>query len=152
MPTAKKPQPIIDAGAERSTLRKTVERTLAIIGTTLMWLVLLYFVYEQLFIENEARAVVAVDLIGVTAALVALVAGGWQLYNWLLYRGADRRRAIKPHSPAKIGALYGISADDMAIIGEERQITTIRYADGKYYFVVAGHEPIEIVSLRGHSK
>lgn len=142
-------KPVIDESEGRSKLRKTVEFILAVIGTLLMWFVLFLFVYKRIFVEADGRAIDALLLLTVIGVVVILVQGGWQFYNWYLYHGTDRRQSFPWQPLDVVGRLYGIEEPDMQTLQDVRQSTVVRFEDGKYYYVIDGEAPIEIVSLRG---
>ena len=82
------------------------------------------------------------------AGFLAFSGGGWQFYNWILYRGKDRRREFRRQSFEEVGNLYGISATDMAYLQDVRKAAVVQFHDNRYYYCIDGEKTIEIGMLR----
>lgn len=143
-------EPVIDEGESRSLPRKSIEFILTCLGTAVMWLALAVYVYQRIFAAGDDRAFAIFILLAFITFAIIIVQGGWQLYNWWRFHGKDRRREFPMQPLAVVGDLYGIEECDMETLQDIRQAAVIRFADSKYYYVVENHEPIEIMSLRGH--
>lgn len=84
----------------------------------------------------------------VVSALIFLIMGGWQFYNWYRFHGKDRRKAFKKQPLSEVAALYGMSESDMQIIQSDFRQASVRYQDGRYWYVLPNERSVEIKSLR----
>ena len=75
-------------------------------------------------------------LYGLIAILNGAILMGWALYNQIRFRGRETRHAIASVSPADLGRLYGVSAEQVAEWQTLPALVIRHDADGKVLAVV----------------
>lgn len=144
-----KNSPIVYVPEKVSKLRYWTETIISLILTVIMWVVLLLYIYYRLFTpENIGRTIDIFEFLLIAAAVILIIGGGWQFYNWFLFHGKDRRQAFPRQSQDVVGSLYGISGEDLTKLQNIQRAAVVRHKDGRYYYCIEGQEPIEITTLR----
>jgi biofilm PGA synthesis protein PgaD len=75
-------------------------------------------------------------LYGLIAILNGAILMGWALYNQIRFRGREARQAIASVTPADLGRLYGVSAEQVAEWQTLPAVVIRHDADGKVLAVV----------------
>ena len=145
-------QPIIVANNGRSSVKIWLEKILSVVLTFALWYILISSIIDKLFITNLDRTILTFAVLGIALALIILIGGMWQFYNWTLYHGKDRRQEFPRQSLEELGQLYGISGENMYKLQEIQSAAVIRFEDGRYYYCMKNHDPIEISALREESE
>ena len=141
-------EPIYARKDDRHFLIRWGEKIFAVVATLVMWAFLGYTLYNKLYVEAGESLWQVMAILGIGLLVSLLFLGGWQFYNWILYRGKDRRREFRRQSLEEVGNLYGISATDMAYLQDIRKAAVVQFHDNRYYYCIDGEKTIEIGMLR----
>ena len=144
-------KPIYSANDKRHFLIRWGERIFAIVMTIIMWIFIAITLHNKLYIEVGDGFWHVIDIMVLGGVAAVIVLGIWQWYNWILYHGKSRRKEFKHHSLHEVGALYGISAEDMARLLDVRKAAVVEFRDHRYYYCLDDGVSIEITSLRKNS-
>lgn len=143
-----KQEPVFDAKAKRNFFIRALEELVAIGATIILWMFLLSTLYNKLYVEVNGNLERMVLILLVSFVLTVVLLGGWQFYNWFRYHNKGRRKEFKAQSLEEVGRLYGISLDNMELLQEIRNVAVVEFKNHRYYYCIAGQEPIEIGMLR----
>ena len=141
-------EPIYARNDDRHFLIRWGEKIFAVVATLVMWAFLAFTLYNKLYVEAGESLWQVMSVLGIGLLVSLLLLGGWQFYNWFLYRGKDRRKEFRRQSLEEVGSLYGISATDMAQLQDIRKAAVVQFRDHRYYYCIDGEKFIEIGMLR----
>lgn len=124
------------------------------VATAILWIVYLALVraailgvlellHGRITTIQGARVVAVLPTLaeyGVFIAINAALLIGWALYNWLRFRGPDRRRAIQPVTPDEVARHFGVDPDVARTMATARIGVLHHLADGR----VAGFDPVAV--------
>ena len=63
--------------------------------TICLWLVLYQEIASQLLGARRQQSLNMLIFLFVVSAIIFVIMGGWQFYNWYLFHGKERRKAFK---------------------------------------------------------
>lgn len=141
-------EPVYVVADKRFWLLRLLEKIVVILSTIILWGFIVLTLYHKLFVDINSSLTQVLAVMIVAFAAVVLLLGGWQFYNWFRFHKKARRRAFKQQSLAEVGSLYGISADNMERLQSIRNVAVVEFKNHRYYYCIAGEEPIEIGMLR----
>lgn len=143
---------IININSRRNKLVVSAEWGLSVVLTIFLWIILFKGIVNQLLGEKLQQTLGMMSFLFVVSALIFLIMGGWQFYNWYRFHGKDRRKAFKKQPLSEVAALYGMSENDMQIIQSDFRQASVLYQDGHYWYVPLDGQSVEIKALREKDK
>ena len=140
-------KPIYAARDDRHFLIRWGEKLLAVLSTLVLWVFLCVTLYYKLCVEvsESLLLVLAILLLGLVVSVLLL--GSWQFYNWARFHKKTRRQEFRRQTLEEVGALYGISATDMAKLQDVRKAAVVECRQHRYYYCIDGEAAIEIGML-----
>lgn len=148
----RQPSWIINVNNRRHKWAVSAEWMVSIALTICLWLVLYQEIASQLLGARRQQSLNMLIFLVVVSAIIFVIMGGWQFYNWYLFHGKERRKAFKKQPLSEVASLYGMSETEMAQMqGDFRQAEVV-YAAGRYWYVLPEGRRIEITSLREKDK
>ena len=124
---------------------------LAVVATAVLWVFMTHTLYEELVVYASPALWATIDILVIAFVAALLVLGAWQAYNWLWFRDKRRRREFRWQPLEEVAVLYGVSGSDMAVLQDVRQAAVVEFREGRYFYCVDDHEPIEITVLHKHA-
>lgn len=84
--------------------------------------------FQQHILDNATETLAAVQVYGLVIAAATALFIGWAGYNWIRFRGNDRRSAPKPVTTEALARRFAISTDDAEALRRAR-IATVFFDD-----------------------
>ncbi|RME32881.1 MAG: poly-beta-1,6-N-acetyl-D-glucosamine biosynthesis protein PgaD [Gammaproteobacteria bacterium] len=105
---------------------------LAWLAYVYLWLPLISLAAWSLGIQLFYRHMIVLEgykglleLLGIYAAVIALLSGiylGWAIYNWLRFRGVDRRQGMPPVTTEELATRFGIDPAQLEACQQTRRL------------------------------
>ena len=139
---------LIDKKDNRNKFFVIIEFLITIILTAMLWIFLVREIIYKLTAPLYAvRTEAIAEILFLSVFVILVLYLFWQGYNYLRFRGKDRRKVFPRQSIEAFGELYGIDGLDMLRLQAAQKGAVIRFADNRYYFCLPGANPIEIKAL-----
>lgn len=134
---------IIDAPQGRSPFINYAEKFLAIVCTAVLWVVVLWHVYQQIFTGYAALLwglIVFVLKITLGVYLIILL---WQEYNLHMFGDKERRKLRKPLSAQELEAMLGITNAQFNVLHQAKRVD-LSVSDDNYSYCLNDNQKIEV--------
>ena len=134
---------IIDAPKGRSPIIHHAERILAVMCTTILWVIVLRHIYQQIFTGYNAILWGLTAFVLKITAVVYLIILLWQEYNLRMFGERERRKIRKPLTAQELEQMLGITNAEFEALHNSK-IVDLSVVDDKYNYCLSDDQKIEV--------